>query len=1096
MYKRLLVNIVDDEKEIFYFWSKNNIFLQSLKKGDKDFIFYDGPPFGNGMPHYGHLATGFIKDIIPRYKTMKGFHVRRAFGWDCHGLPAEMYVEGQIKIHGKKQIIQKIGKKEFNDLCRKSVLKYENEWEKYVTRQARWVDFNNSYKTMDIDYMESVVWAFKNLYDKGLCYEATRIMPYSWKCGTALSNFETRMDGAYRETTSTSVVVKFQLHTDALLDNHIFKNLDYNNVYVLAWTTTPWTLISHLALAVNTTIEYALLKKDSNIYIVAKNLVSLYHHELGDNCIATCLGKDLLKLTYTPLFDYFIGVKNAFCILAGDNFVTSENGTGIVHMAPGFGEDDHKLCVANNIKVVCPINDAGVFTNEVRDFAGKLVFDSIPEVIRILKEQKKIVKIEPYKHNYPFCWRTDTPIIYRAVSSWYVNVVKIKERLISCAKEINWMNNEVKNGMLAWLENARDWSISRNRLWGTPLLIWKSNDPLYPYMKIFGSIKELEDFFEVQITDLHTDFIDQLTKANPADPTGKSKLVRIDDIFDCWFESGCMPFAQLHYPFKNKDWFEKNFPADFITEYVGQTRGWFYTLLVLGVALFDKIPFKNCLPHGIILDENSKKLSKRLRNYPDPYDIFEKFGSDAMRSTILSSSLVLGGNLCIDSQGKIFQDSCRSMIAPIRNAYSFFTLYANTYKVKCDLIIESKEIMNKYILSKLKTAVKNIDDYLLNFKIYESYKVIIDFMEILNNWYIRRNRNIFRYMPSLHSLLNDMGFNSVDLQNMNENDMNIQLLKHDNVKEYFDTLFTCLFVFAHAIAPLLPLLSEQIYKNLEFLLKDLNSDLLSKFDINNTVNSVHLQNFPNVEALQSDIDLENIMDKYIDICTAVRMLRNENACPLRTPLNKITIVNSMNSKVNVKANLDVLLKDIILDELNIKDIQYENNIEQYADRKLQLNFKEIAKRIPSQIKDILKNKNSYVIEGNNLNINGNVIFASEFNLSWVLKEQYKTVARIVNDQVLIVDFTSNSALAAESIIRDIIRSIQMLRGEIGLMMSNVVGIDIMANEKVLLVLNRYQMLIDQYTNSRLKIVSSDDIKNNIYDISKECELGYALYYKK
>lgn len=641
-------------------------------------MFFDGPPFANGLPHYGHLLAGYVKDTVARYQTMKGKVVERKFGWDCHGLPAEMNAEKGTGVSGRKAI-EEYGIENFNNYCKEDVLRFVSEWKEHVNRSGRWVDFENGYKTMNLDYMESVIWVFKQLYDKGLLYEDYRVMPYSWKCQTPLSNFETRMDNSYRERADKAVTVKFKL-----VDLPAFANeLNINDIYVLAWTTTPWTLPSNLALTVNKDIDYVLIKKDENHYIIGKNSLGKYKKELAKDSegnfdiLKEFKGQDLLGLKYEPLMPYLKDLKevreanNCFTILHGD-FVNTEDGTGIVHTAPGFGEDDNAVCKAVRIPTICPVDDGGCFTDVIYDYAGKQVFETNDFIIIKLKEENKWLRTEQYLHNYPHCWRTDTPLIYRAMSSWYVKVTELKDKMIKNNQNINWIPEHIKNGRFGkWLEGARDWSITRNRFWGCPVPVWKSTDPKYPRIDVYGSLDELERDFGVRPDNLHRPYIDKLTRKNPDDPTGKSMMVRVSDVLDCWFESGSMPYAQLHYPFENKEFFENNFPADFISEGDGQIRGWFYTLLVLGTALFDKNPFKNCISFGIIVDEEGKKLSKRWRNYVDPKDAFETYGSDAIRWLMLKSPALKGEEVGISKDGRDMKETLRLVIKPMLNSYNF-----------------------------------------------------------------------------------------------------------------------------------------------------------------------------------------------------------------------------------------------------------------------------------------------------------------------------------------------------------------------------------------------------------------------------------------
>jgi len=831
------------EEEILRFWQEEKIFEKSVENRVKsEFVFYDGPPFANGLPHYGHLLTGFIKDLVARYQTMKGKKVERRFGWDTHGLPVEMETEKELTKSEGKQIsgqiaIQEFGIEKFNDACRTSVMKYADEWEHYVTRQGRFVDFKNSYKTMDLSYMESVIWAFKQLFDKGLLYEDFRVVPYSWACQTPLSNFETRMDNSYRQKASKAVTVKFELDLSysplegesksqsdfggGLKTLSILRQLDPSpnasrstlpqgegyipKVYLVAWTTTPWTLPSNLGLAVGKEIEYAILKKSDEFLILADGLVEKFAKDLGEfKRIKTIKGSDLLGLDYKPLFPYFEPIKtrgailqygknlkignekNCFTILHGD-FVSTDEGTGIVHMAPGFGEDDQLLCKANGIPTLCPVDEGGKFTSEMFDIGelsikSRQVFDTNDDIIKYLKSTGAWLKTEQYLHNYPHCWRTDTPLIYRAVSSWYVKVTDFKDRMVELNQGINWIPDHVKNGQFGkWLEGARDWSITRNRFWGCPVPVWKSETGK---IKVFGSVAELEKISGKKIENLHRPFIDDIT----FEENGET-YKRVSDVLDCWFESGSMPYAQVHYPFENKEWFEENFPADFITEYVAQTRGWFYTLMVLSTALFDRAPFKNVICHGTILDENSQKLSKRLRNYADPLEIFSSLGSDAMRFYMISQPVMRGQELRIDKDGKAIRDSLRLSIKPLINAFNFFCLYANSDGIKANRIELNKNfdhVLDRYILAKLKSAISKIDAAMSNYDTVIACEEFNNFFEVLNNWYIRRSRQ--RFWKS-----------EIDADKQNA----------------YDVLYTILLSMCEAAAPLLPFTSEFVWKSLK-----------------------------------------------------------------------------------------------------------------------------------------------------------------------------------------------------------------------------------------------------------------------------------------
>jgi isoleucyl-tRNA synthetase len=767
---------------------KDHASCRHKKEEKPEFVFYDGPPFANGLPHYGHLLTGFIKDIFARYQTMQGKKVERRFGWDTHGLPVEMETEKELTAKEGKQIsgqiaIQEYGIEKFNNACRESVMRYADDWENYVTRQGRFVDFKNSYKTMDVNYMESVIWAFKELFDKGLLYEDFRVVPYSWACQTPLSNFETRMDNSYRQKASKAVTVKFELEKTP-------EFLEANSVSLVAWTTTPWTLPSNLGLAVGKEIDYAAIKKGDEILILAEGLLEKFAKDFSDfEKVANFKGSELVGLKYKPLFPYLVEkTKNSYQILHGD-FVTTEEGTGIVHLAPGFGEDDQLLCKANGIPTLCPVDEGGKFNSEIFDLPTlslktRQVFDTNDDIIKYLKETGAWLKTEQYLHNYPHCWRTDTPLIYRAVSSWYVKVTDIKDRMVELNQGVNWIPNHIKDGQFGkWLEGARDWSITRNRFWGCPVPVWKSESGK---IRVFGSVAELEKVSGKKVENLHRPYIDEIV----FEENGET-FKRVSDVLDCWFESGSMPYAQVHYPFENKEWFEDNFPADFITEYVAQTRGWFYTLFVLSTALFDRAPFKNVICHGTILDEKSQKLSKRLKNYADPLEIFATFGSDALRFYMISQPVMRGQELRIDKDGKAVRDTLRLSIKPMINAFNFFCLYANADGIKASRIEFKKDLTNtldRYILAKLKATVSKMDEAMKSYDTVVACEEFNQFFEALNNWYIRRNRQ--RFWKTVEGRVDE------DKQNA------------------YDVLYTVLVSMCEASAPLLPFTSEFVWKGL------------------------------------------------------------------------------------------------------------------------------------------------------------------------------------------------------------------------------------------------------------------------------------------
>lgn len=980
------------EQEILDYWKKDETFKKSValrdagEKGSNEYVFYDGPPFANGLPHYGHLVTGYVKDIIPRYQTMRGRRVDRRFGWDCHGLPAEMDTEKFLGISGRAAISE-FGIGKFNETCKQRVLMYTNEWQQTVTRQARWVAFDNDYKTMDLPYMESIIWAFKELYKKGLMYEGVRILPYSWAAETPVSNFETRMDNCYREREDPSVTIMFTLKT----------NEGEKPTKVLAWTTTPWTLPSNLALCVRDDIDYDVYEEDGTRYILASALAGKYKRELANaQKIETIKGADLVGRKYEPLFDYFKDTPNAFQIIHAD-YVSTEDGTGIVHIAPAFGEDDMNACRPYGIPVICPVDSKGCFTKAVPDYEGMQVFDTNEPIIKRLKAEGKLVRKEMYRHNYPHCWRTDTPLIYKAINSWFVKVTAFRDKMVENNQTINWIPEHIKNGAMGmWLEGARDWSISRNRFWGTPIPVWKSDDPKYPRVDVYGSIAEMEKDFGVKITDLHRPFIDTLTRPNPDDPTGKSTMRRVEDVLDCWFESGSMPFAQVHYPFENKEWFENHSPADFIVEYLAQTRGWFYTLMVMSTALFDRAPFKTCLCHGVVLDENQQKLSKRLRNYPDPSEVFDTLGSDALRWFLVSSPILRGGNLSIDREGKEIAKASRKALIPLWNAFYFFTLYANAEGLKAKEIRDPKDVLDRYVLAKTRDLIKGLTEKLDACDIVGACADVSDFLEIMNNWYIRRSRA--RFWDTA------------------------------NGTEAFDTLYTVLVALTKAIAPLLPLTCEYIYRALT------------------GEESVHLTDYPDYTQFKAQDALVADMDFVRAVCSTAKAVREENKLRNRLPLASMTVAGGNAQRLNAYA-------DLLKDEVNVKEVRLVSDVAALADNMLYIFTPVVGKRLGRFMKDILaaSKTNDWTKNADGtLSIAGQTLNADEFELRLVLKDGNAGQALPDNTAVVVLDTQVRPELEREGIARDFVRVIQQKRKDSGFDVSDRISVAYASDSDVVL----------------------------------------------
>nr|WP_231861832.1 isoleucine--tRNA ligase [Neorickettsia sp. 179522] len=1016
------------EEQILQFWEKNRVFAHSVssKTDNGEFVSYDGPPFANGLPHYGHLLTGFIKDTVARYQTMLGKKVERRFGWDCHGLPAEMYTEKILKISGK-EAIKNFGIDKFNAECKKSVLLFSSEWEYYVTRQGRWVDFHNDYKTMDLSFMESVIWAFRELYKKGLIYESVKVVPYSWACQTPLSNFETRLDNAYREKKSKSVTVAFELEGDLFGDG--------KTSYLLAWTTTPWTLPSNMMLGISKHVVYTRVEKDGKYYISSK----ASNKEVAGIIVPNEL---LVGKRYKPLFEFFAHEKEngAFVVQYAD-FVTDEDGTGIVHIAPGFGEEDFELAKQHGITVVCPVDDGGRFTSEVAQFAGRHVFETNEDIILILKEKKQLIKIEEYIHSYPHCWRTDTPLIYKVVPSWYLCVSKIKERMLELNEGINWIPSHLKEGLVGkWLENAKDWAISRNRFWGTPVPIWKSTDPSYPRVDVYGSITELEKDFGVKITDLHRPFIDTLTRKNPDDPTGKSSMVRVESVLDCWFESGSMPFAQVHYPFENKEWFEKNFPSDFITEYVAQTRGWFYTLMVLSVALFDSVPFKNCLAHGVILDKDGKKLSKRLNNYKDPKELFDEYGADALRFLMLSSSVMNGGTLLIDKGGEIIKDVVRLLLKPLYSAYNFFATYANYHSI-CTLhgMGESTNLLDKYIFSEYIVFSRKMRNALDGYHIQSACKNVLSFIDTLNNWYIRRSRE--RFVAG--------------------------------ERQAFEVLYFVLSEVLKIIAPLLPMTAEKIWMALH----------------NDKSTSIHLERYPEAKTLPEDEEIIQTMQLAREICNTALSIRNKNTVRIRQPLRHLEVIGRVSPTFMENTELLSILKD----EANVKCITFKESDPQVR-QSLKLNFPVLGRRYPQEVKHMineLKSGNWKSLPSGEVYLGNRLLKNDEYETSVVSEEN--DTGQIGSFCLAVrLNLKLDEELISEGRFRDIVRMIQQARKSAGLTIKEKVIIKIYAPAEYLITIGQFKSAITSSTYASQIIADrSNDFSNCSFveDVSQEIKIG-------
>ncbi|HWG72849.1 MAG TPA: isoleucine--tRNA ligase [Acidimicrobiales bacterium] len=983
-----------------------------------EYVFYDGPPFANGLPHYGHLLTGYVKDAVPRYRTMRGQRVERRFGWDCHGLPAETEAEKELGVSGRGPITE-YGIERFNSYCRSSVLRYTHEWQRYVTRQARWVDFANDYKTMDLTYMESVMWALKQLWDKGLLYQNYRVLPYCWECETPLSNFETRQDNAYRDRQDPAVTVAFTLEADPGAPSPVA-----GPVQLWVWTTTPWTLPSNLALAVGPSLTYSVFDLAGGARVViGEGTVAGYASSLeGAVQVGAVAGADLVGRRYRPLFAYFADAPNAFRVLAGD-FVSTDEGTGAVHMAPGFGEDDQLICAANGIDVICPVDDRTRFTAEVPDFEGLQVFEANQPVIRRLREDGALVRADSYVHSYPHCWRTDTPLVYKAVTSWFVRVTALKDRMLANNQVITWVPAHVRDGAFGkWLEGARDWSISRNRFWGSPIPVWTSDDPAYPRLDFYGSLDDLERDFGVRPTDLHRPAIDDLTRPNPDDPTGRSTMRRVTDVLDCWFESGSMPFAQVHYPFENREWFDGHFPGDFVVEYIGQTRGWFYTLHVLATALFDRPAFKTCLAHGIVLGSDGQKMSKRLRNYPDPAAMFEEHGADAMRWFLLSSPVVRGGDLVADERG--ITDAVRAALLPLWNAWYFFSLYANADGRRAELSRDWRAapggVLERYAVAKAHDLVVAVSAAMDDYDLAGACGAIEAFLDALNNWYIRRSRE--RFWGTKTAPVEPAPAGPEGHQQGPAGPEGHQQGRRGSSQDAFDALGTVLEVLCRVAAPLLPMVTEEVWRGLT------------------SNRSVHLADWPDPADLPGDPDLVAIMDRVRDVCSAAHSVRKAQGRRARLPLASLTVAAP-------DAALLEPLADLIAEEVNVKEVILTGAVDEVADRKLTVAFKVAAPRLGAQTPAVAaaaKAGDWELGSDGRARVGAAVLEGGEFEMRLVPQDPATSRSLAGTECLVVLDVDLRPDLVAEGLARDVVRAVQNRRRDEGLDVTDRIRAELLA----------------------------------------------------
>ncbi len=1013
------VSFPKEEEKVLNFWNTADVFQKSLenRKGAEDFVFYDGPPFATGTPHYGHLLAGTIKDVVPRYQTMRGKYVERVFGWDCHGLPIEALAQEALGLHGTAAIVDN-GIDVFNEQCRSMVSTYVDEWKKTVTRMGRWVDFDNGYKTMDTDFMESVWWIFKQLWEQKRIYKSYRIMPYSWRLSTPLSNFEAGSN--YKDVQDPAITVKAKLiNFDETLKEH-------GSCFALLWTTTPWTLPENLALCAGPEIDYVALKDlaKGEVYLMAQARVAAYYKKEDEyEIVKTYKGSELLGWTYEPLFPYFADSENAFQIL-NDDYVSTEDGSGIVHQAPAYGEDDFRVCKAAGITLVDPLDDGCVFTDKVPDFAGMFCKDADKSIIKMLKDKDQILKHETVMHSYPYCDRTDTPLIYRAIDAWYVRVEDMRDDFVANNETVNWVPEHVGSKRFGnWLKGANDWNISRNRFWGSCIPVWISEDGEDSIC--VGSIAELEELSGVKVDDIHKHIVDDIV----IEKDGK-KYRRTPEVLDCWFESGSMPYAQHHYPFGEKGTDNSNFfPADFIAEGLDQTRGWFYTLMVLGTALFKKSPYKNVIVNGLILAEDGLKMSKRLKNYPAPELIMNQYGADALRLFLMGSPVVRGESLKFSEQGVC--EVLRSVIIPIWNSYSFFVTYANVDEwtpESSEPPAKPANPLDQWILSSLTQMIDEIRENMDGYRLQPAANRFEKFVDDLTNWYIRRSRRRF--------------WKSQD---------------DSDKAEAYQTLYYVLVTFCKTAAPFIPMITETIYQNLR-------TDEMPE--------SVHLCDYPEALEQYRNARLEEQMDDTMVAVSLGRSLRSQNNLRVRQPLAEVIVVSH---NLETRENLEVMA-DVIAEELNVKAVKIDANEEELVNLSAKANFKVLGKKlgknmkeVASQIQTLSSDDINKLRAGESLNIAfsaGDIDITHEDVMIQRSEKEGMTVANEDNITVALNTVICED-LELEGVARELVNKIQGMRKDNDFQVSDRIKLRIDAEGLVLKAFKKHETYIVEETLTSL-----------------------------
>jgi isoleucyl-tRNA synthetase len=1038
------VNFPKLEEQTLAFWDQHKIFEKSMEGKDhaKPFSFYDGPPFATGLPHYGHLLAGTLKDIVPRYWTMKGYRVQRRFGWDCHGVPVEFEINKTLNLHSRMDTIA-YGVDKYNAACRGIVDRYSNEWKKTVRRIGRWVDMENAYFTMDVNFMQSVWWVFQSLFNKGLIYEGLKVVPYSTGISTPLSNMEANLD--YREVQDPAVTVTFPLLSDSA------KKIGApEGTAILAWTTTPWTLPSNMALAVGNKIQYALVKEVSSgkFFILAEALLSTLSKKPAEDfeIQKTFAGTELLGLEYTPLFTYFLNKKaeGAFRVIPSDH-VTTDSGTGVVHMAPAYGEEDFYACQKNGVPLVNPVDDDGLFMAAVSDFKGKKVKDADKDIIARLKADGRMYKQDTLVHSYPFCYRSGTPLIYRAVSSWFVAVEKIKAELVAQNKTTNWIPENLRDGRFGnWLENARDWSVSRSRFWGTPLPIWKNKEG---EIICVGSREELEKLSGVKVNDLHKEFVDKIEIPSP---TGKSPLKSIGEVLDCWFESGSMPYAQWGYPFNHQADFEKNFPADFIAEGLDQTRGWFYTLMVIGVGLFGKAPFKNVIVNGMILAEDGKKMSKSLRNYPDPEKLLDEHGADAVRLYMIDSPAVKAEELRFSDKG--VREIVRRISLRWWNAYSFFTNYAHIdgFQPKGDYA-NTSNLLDQWILSRLNSLIKRTNEEMAAYRLYNVVPELLNFIESLTNTYIRFNRPHFWKdgMP-------------------------------EDKRYAYETLYYVLMTLSKVMAPFAPFLAEETYRNLAKATKG-------------AAESVHLEAFPEANEKLIHPELEVAVARMDTMVMLGRNLREKIKIKAKIPLLSMKIIYRDQNALNELKKLETYFQD----ELNIRKFEYITKEEDYVQVKAKANFPVLGKRVGPKMKVIAAAIDKLSLgdlekleNGATLTVEGETISIADVEIRRSSKGDNPNL--LAHQQVSIeVDPTLGEDQILEGLSREVMRKIQQARKNADLRLDARIELSLFLEGKLLDAVKTHEQTLkdETLTVALTYAASADAVKGTHTEIVSDVEEG-------